>query len=350
MNILGTGTAVPENPLDQQAVAEVVAAASGLTGRQTRTILALFRRAGVSARHSVLLEDGAPGRAFYEGRDGTPGTAERMDLYERLAGPLAEKACRRALEDASLPPAGTTHLVTASCTGFAAPGWDLHLIEKLPLDRTVQRTHLGFMGCHAALNAIRVAAAITGADPLARVLVCCTELCTLHLRPYRDRGQASCTALFGDGAGALVMGSSGEGWRVAANGSRILPGTSQAMGWRVGDHGFEIELSARVPGLVGEVLGATVDEWLEGLGRSRQEIESWAIHPGGPRILEAATEALGIPTEAVEVSREVLRDYGNLSSATLVFVLERLIRREAPRPCVALAFGPGLTIEAALFE
>jgi predicted naringenin-chalcone synthase len=305
-------------------------------------------------RHSEsLFLPGDPGA----GSEGGPTTGERMRVYAADAGPLTLRAARQALEQARLRPADVTHLVTVSCTGFAAPGVDLALVSGLPLPATVLRTHIGFMGCHGALNGLRVASAFCGADPTAVVLLCAVELTSLHYHYGWDPQKIIANALFGDGAAAVVgtgMGEAGPtgagAWRLRATGSCVVPDSADAMTWTIGDHGFEMTLSRRVPALIARHLRPWLTGWLESQGVKLEEVASWAVHPGGPRILEAVAEALGLPHEATADSRAIFAEFGNMSSPTVLFILERMRRRQAPRPCVALGFGPGLVAEAALFD
>jgi predicted naringenin-chalcone synthase len=326
----------------------------------------LYRRAGVAARHSVVSSSTALGwmrSAEDEGSVATlvqlgPTTQERMQIYSRHASALAIDAARLALERSGVPPAGITHLVTVSCTGFAAPGVDIALIGELGLAATVERVQVGFMGCHGAINGLRVARALSAADPQARVLLCAVELCSIHYQMQWDPKKFVGNSIFADGAGAAVGGAAVEtveaaaaegGWRVAASGSCLLPDSADAMRWTIGDHGFEMELSPRVPDLIRRHLRPWFESWLLRQGLALADIGSWAVHPGGPRILTAVEESLGLPREALGVSREVLAEYGNMSSPTVLFILERLRERQSPRPCVMLGFGPGLMAEAALF-
>jgi predicted naringenin-chalcone synthase len=281
-----------------------------------------------------------------------------MQIYSRHASALAIDAARLALERSGVPPAGITHLVTVSCTGFAAPGVDIALIGELGLAATVERVQVGFMGCHGAINGLRVARALSAADPQARVLLCAVELCSIHYQMQWDPKKFVGNSIFADGAGAVVGGAAAEtveaaaaetGWRVAASGSCLLPDSADAMRWTIGDHGFEMELSPRVPDLIRRHLRPWFESWLLRQGLALADIGSWAVHPGGPRILTAVEESLGLPREALGVSREVLAEYGNMSSPTVLFILERLRERQSPRPCVMLGFGPGLMAEAALF-
>jgi predicted naringenin-chalcone synthase len=276
-----------------------------------------------------------------------------MARYVREAAPLAQEAARRALRDADTAPGAVAQLITVSCTGFAAPGIDIALIKRLGLAGAIGRTHIGFMGCHGALNGIRVACALAAADPTVRVLLCAVELCSLHFHYGLEPEQVVANALFADGAGAMVITATSpdapNAWRVAASGSCLVPDSEDAMTWRIGDHGFEMTLSPRVPALIGSYLRPWLVRWLGEHGLTLEAVRSWAVHPGGPRVLGAVAHSLGLPAEATALSTQVLSECGNMSSATTIFLLERLRRHGAPRPCVALGFGPGLTVEAALF-
>ncbi len=208
------------------------------------------------------------------------------------------------------------------------------------------------MGCHGALNGLRVANAFVDADPAARVLLCAVELCSLHYYYQWDPQRIIANALFADGAAAVVGIPSSiapnDAWTIRASGSRVFPDSADAMTWTVGDHGFAMTLSRRVPGLIGEHLRPWLTTWLARSKLTIEDIGSWAIHPGGPKILDAVEEALALPRASGIASREVFAEYGNMSSPTVLFILERLRSGGAGRPCVALGFGPGLTVEAML--
>jgi predicted naringenin-chalcone synthase len=349
VRIESIGLALPERSLDQRTFALWAQEVSKFKGKGERLIPFLFRRSGVETRHSVLLEGEPVSQEFFaparDADDRGPTTAERMRRYQSEAAPLALRAARAALDGSR----EVTHLVTVSCSGFGAPGFDVALLMGLELDATVERTHVGFMGCHGALNGLRVARAIVEADPAARVLLCALELCSLHYDYGVDPERIVANGLFADGAAAMVL-AAGEGeWRLVANGSCLLPESESLMGWEIGDHGFEMALSPEIPARLESDLRPWMERWLEKSGLSIDRVASWAIHPGGPRILTATERALGLPREATADSRAVLAECGNMSSPTVLFILERLRRRNAPRPCVALGFGPGLTAEAALF-
>jgi predicted naringenin-chalcone synthase len=242
--------------------------------------------------------------------------------------------------------------VTVSCTGFVAPGLDAHVIGALGLPPTTRRTHVGFMGCHGALNGLRVADSFVDADPDALVVMCAVELCSLHFAYGWDPEMLVPNALFSDGAAAVVgrsVGSAPPGaWRVEACGTYLLPDSGEDMTWRIGDHGFRMTLSARVPEVIAAGVGDWLESWLGESGLAVKDVASWAVHPGGPRILGAVERAAGLGRDQTQTSRDVLSEFGNMSSATVLVILDRLRAASAPRPCVALAFGPGLVAEAVL--
>jgi predicted naringenin-chalcone synthase len=356
VSIVGIGTATPQHAITQQDAAKQAAEIGG--DARSNAITKLYQQTGVQTRHSVLLRSSTNGEPaeqhFYAAATGEnpcgPTTGERMRRYEADAANLALAAALRALVDAEVEANEIRQLVTVSCSGFAAPGVDVQLIERLPLRPSVGRTHVGFMGCHGALNGLRVAKALAASGDGGAVLLCCVELCSLHHQYQADAQQVVANALFADGAAAMVLKPiRSNGWQVISQRSVILPSSQDAMSWRIGDHGFEMTLSPRVPELVRAHTRTWVIEWLAQHKLQLEDIRSWAIHPGGPRILASCAAALELSDDAMRPSRGILAEFGNMSSPTLLFVLQRLRDAGAALPCVALAFGPGLTIEAALF-
>ncbi|MEM1355289.1 MAG: type III polyketide synthase [Planctomycetota bacterium] len=289
--------------------------------------------------------------------DAGPSTADRMAAYEALSLPLAAEACRQAIRDAGVLPEQVTQLVSVSCTGFSAPGLEVRLIETLGLNPGTGRTNIGFMGCHGAVNGLRVAGALaaTQGDPDARVLMVCTELCTLHFQYGQDPQLAVANALFGDGAAAVVLAQDTHAMgdqdiRLLDTHSTVLPGTAEHMSWRIRDRGFVMALSSEVPRLIEEHAQGVVEPWLARHGLTAADVGGWAIHPGGPKVIGAVESALGLAVSAGDASRAVLAERGNMSSPTVFFIAQRLRLAEVPRPWVLLAFGPGLVIEAALLQ
>ena len=363
--ILGLGTAQPPTSVTQAESIGVARSLCCRTEEHATWLPGVYSGAGVARRHlafdSVLIDDILNGTRHSASMflpsgaadDLGPTTGQRMRHYAEHAVPLALQAAGQALKRSGLAPGEITHLVTVSCTGFGAPGVDVRLVRGLQLAPTVQRTHVGFMGCHGALNGLRVAKAFTAAEAGARVLLCAVELCGLHYYYGWDAQKMVANALFADGAAAVVgapeAAAPADGWRLAASGSCLLPDSENAMTWPVGDHGFEMTLSKQVPALIARHLRPWLEAWLDRQGVALAAVGSWAVHPGGPRIVGAVEEALGLPREATAESRQVLAECGNMSSPTLLFILDRLRRRPAPRPCVALGFGPGLNAEVALF-
>jgi len=360
LHLVGLGTATPPHVIRQDDAVSMAHLTCDAQGQSSSAIAQLYRRTGVRTRHCIILDsstNGAPARqTFYapaaQGRRHGPTTGQRMQAYESDAAVLAAEAAQSALLDAGLAGRDVTHLVTASCTGFQAPGVDLSLCEALNLPVNVTRTHIGFMGCHAALNALRVADAFATSDAESCVLVCAVELCSLHFQYSGQSQHLVSNALFADGAAAIVARGhrTGSWGALIATNSTRLPATSHLMSWRIRDHGFEMTLSSRVPSVIRRELQPWISRWLATMGLEVDDIGAWAIHPGGPRVLDACGESLKLSDASLEPSREVLANYGNMSSPTVLFVLDE-IRRELPgKRCVMLAFGPGLTIEAVLID
>lgn len=360
--ILGQGVAVPPHSIDRKESVELVVEHFCPSDKERRLVPALYRMAGIRRRHSVLLNRSAdePGDGPRHGllrfpideNDMGPTVGQRMEEYEREAFQLAYRAAKEALQTSGVSSRNITHLVTVSCSGFVAPGVDIKLMKMLALPPTVERAHLGFMGCQGALNGLRVAEGFCRDRPSATALLCAVELCSIHYHYGWNPEQVVANALFADGSAALVgaLREGGEGWRVKATGAYLLPNSEDAMTWRIRDNGFVMSVSAQVPGLIECQLRPWLEEWLSTCGLRLNEIATWAVHPGGPRILLSVTKALGLSPESLQVSRDTLENYGNMSSPTILFILNHLRLEAAPTPCVALAFGPGLVVEAVLFD
>lgn len=360
-NILGLGTATPRFTIGQSEAAAIAATLCPASEEQRKFLPLVYRQTGIRQRATVVLQSQPDGRhspqSFYQvatAEDRGPSTAQRMELYEEHASQLAVAAARRALTDAGLTSASITHTVTVSCSGFQAPGFDVALLQELKLHADTPRTHIGFMGCHGAFNGLRVANAFAASHPQAAVLVCAVELCSLHHLYSWRRDHLVANALFADGAAAVICGGQGHQRcstaRLIRSGSTVVPNTRALMAWQIRDHGFEMTLSPQVVEVIENQLAGWLEPWLEDCGYSTKTIGSWAIHPGGPRILSACAAALELSGGVLEVSQQVLAEHGNMSSPTILFILQELRRQAAPFPWVALAFGPGLTVEAAIFD
>jgi predicted naringenin-chalcone synthase len=360
-SLAGIGTASPEYSISQ---ANSVAVARRFVHREHEALAslpALYRLTRVAQRGSVLLEgpaDEEVRQSFYpqasHDEDGGPSTQLRMERFAAAAGALAGAAAENAVRDAEITADQVTHLITITCTGFYAPGFDIELIEGLGLSPEVERLQIGFMGCHAIINGLRAARAIADGDRRACVLVVAVELCSLHYQYGWDTDRVVANALFADGGGAFVVRSQGAETngkprpRVLATGSRLLPDTKQMMTWKVGNHGYQMTLAAAVPGLIEQRLADYLIPWLQRQGLAFDNIGGWATHPGGPRVLAAVEKALGLPRDAHRVSRQILAQHGNMSSATLAFIVAAMRDAATPLPWLMLGFGPGLEIEVAL--
>lgn len=357
-NVLGIGTATPAGTYDQVESAAFAAVRCCSTDHQRAWLDRIYLASGVQRRASVLLESADETKsidAFYPPpaapTDRGPTTAARLIRYAEEAAALGVTACARAFADAAVDPRQITHLVTVSCTGLVSPGIDAQLIERLGLARDVGRVNLGFMGCHGALNGLRAAAAFAQSTPESCVLVCCIELCSLHFHYGWNMEQVIANALFADGAAAVIVSASERGDVQLVETASLLTRDSQAaMSWRIGDHGFEMGLRPEIPNLIRASLRGWLEPWLASHCLRIEDVAQWAIHPGGPHIIQATIEALDLPEAAGATSREVLAAHGNMSSPTLLFILQRFRERSIAGPTVALGFGPGLVFEAALFS
>jgi predicted naringenin-chalcone synthase len=352
--ILGIGTAQPTLSISQSDSCTMAKSYSCKNVKQAHVLEQLYRRTDIKRRSIVLINERSgqidpdfftmPSHNFESG----PSTALRMERYNEAVKPLAQRACQSALLNANVSSREITHLVTSSCTGFAAPGFDLNLVDALPLNRDVARTHVGFMGCNAALNALRVANSFSVADENAVVLVCAAEICSVHFQYGWDSDAIIANSLFADGAAAVVLKGGARSPSYFASHSFIVPDTHGAMTWNIGDNGFVMRLDRNIPDVIEAHLSEVLSSWLAKMDLSLTDISSWAVHPGGPRILSAVENALALSASALSCSRQILESCGNMSSPTVLFILQRLLEANDSLPCVLLAFGPGLTIEAAL--
>ncbi len=385
VRIVGIGTALPPFAYPQSEVKGIMRRWIGGDRRVDRTLERVYDASGIERRFSVLPDfrpDAPPG--LFRGDDGAafrrPSTAARNARYGATAPALLERAARRALAASPEPlRERVTHVVTVSCTGFQAPGVDDHLVRALGLAATTERYHLGFMGCYAVFPALRMARAFCLADPDAVVLVASVELCTLHLDPSRDVDSIISTAVFADGAAAALVTAADvpavagaparRGLELLASATTLTRNGKSDMAWTIGDHGFEMVLTSYVP----RVLEAEAEEAVAPLLRAGAvtlaDVDAWALHPGGRAILDKVESALGLSPAALAASRAVLAQAGNMSSASVLFVLQLLLgdrceeltpdggpaREGAPaHPAgavlAALAFGPGLTVDSALLR
>lgn len=363
--------AVPDTVLVQDEVREVFASQPGISRLATRLVSATFNSSGIERRHSAVTEMDLLERPTAEEApqffDSTtrqilnPSTGVRNAVYVREASRLYVEAAAAAVEACEgLDNTDVTHVITVSCTGFFSPGPDYRIVRGLDLDPSVQRYHLGFMGCYAAFPAMRQAKTICDADPNAVVLVVSVELCSIHVRVSDDPDTILGSSLFGDGAAAAIITgrdmAGGRALQLDHFETVITPVGEEAMAWNIGDNGFEMVLGTYVP----KIIDAHIVEALAPLlahddtltDQAYRDIDHWAIHPGGRSILDKVETKLELNAEQLTPSREVLRRFGNMSSATVMFVLKEILEQPASRNgerICGMAFGPGLTVETGLF-
>jgi predicted naringenin-chalcone synthase len=332
--LTGAGHALPTT-IEQDAVWDGFFAGHYDGVRAARRV---FAGSGVRRRHAVAnpLDEDISGWS----------TGARMQRYVQEALPLGKQAVAAALDDAGLAPGDVGLFAVATCTGYATPGLDIRLASDLGMPPGLQRLLVGHMGCYAALPGLAAVGDYVTARSRPAVLLCC-ELTSLHVQPaVRELDQVVAHALFSDAAAAVVLQPGGRGRRLAGVVARTDPSTADHMTWDVTDLGFRMGLSPRVPDVLARHVGDVVGELLAGAGLRTEDVDGWAVHPGGPRILDVVRDHLGLTEEQLAPSRSVLAEHGNCSSATVLLVLEELA--DVDGPVVAMAFGPGLTLYAAL--
>jgi predicted naringenin-chalcone synthase len=362
------GTAVPRHRASQSDVAEwAMRVASARCddereGRRAAGVVERVYKASAIRRRCSVVPDftaGPEAFGFFPNNwrlDPEPSTAARMEVYRREAPALAREAAEACLARAPhVPRSAVTHLVVVTCTGFFAPGLDTLLVRDLGLRPDVQRTIVGFMGCYAAFNALRAADAICASDPEATALVVCVEICSIHYQAEFSMNNVVANCLFSDGAAAALVASAPEGaprgaFEIVDSYTRIEDDSEAQMTWSVSDTGFRMTLAPEVPDTLRRGVEPFVATLLGKSGLSRADVDFWAVHPGGRRIVEVVRDELALAESAVAPSFDVLGEYGNMSSPTVLFVLDRCLAH-GPRPGalgVAVAFGPGLTLESML--
>ena len=355
-------TLVPENTSTQ----DVLARQFGTWARDpamARIIQHMFRRSGIGRRYSVVPDFVETERAelFRENADGQliePSTQARNRVFRKSAGPMVVELAQRLVDGAAgFGPEDVTHVITVSCTGFMNPGPDFSIVTELGLSPTVERYNLGFMGCYAALPALRMARQFCLARPESVVLVVCLELCSLHMQMRTTTDSILGNALFSDGASAALVSARSPAEdrpALALDGfmAALAPEGQGEMAWEIGDQGFNLVLSSYVPDLISANIGRIVRDLLIPRDLLPADIDLWAIHPGGKAILDKFEKSMQLEAGQIADSRSVLRDFGNMSSATILFVLRRMLHEAttSPRTIAAMAFGPGLTIECGLLK
>jgi len=351
--IVAIGTALPGYRHEQQKIFEFMSRVYAINETEKRKLKFLYKYSGIQTRYSVLPDYSiaADEWQFFtptENLEPFPSVEKRMKSFRQHAAPLSLKAINNCLKD--FPVKKVTHLITVSCTGMSAPGLDLELMELLALPVTTWRTSINFMGCYAAIHALKLADIICKTDDKANVLIVCVELCTLHFQKKYSPDNISSCILFGDGAAAVLVSGNKEieGMNIDHFYSSVSIKGKQEMAWEMSSSGFLLTLSGYVPELIEEDFNQFANEALKGTGLAKEDITHWCIHPGGKKILEAVHNSLQFTNGQLQHCYDVLNDYGNMSSPTVLFVLERIqkaLDRKQRNNIFGAAFGPGLTIE-----
>lgn len=351
--IISIGTALPKYCHRQSDIMQFMQQVYTTNEAERRKLRFLYAHSGIGQRYSVISDYSRTIQdwKFYpqsEGLTPFPTLEQRMAVYNRYAPQLSIAAIRNCLEGV-LPQQRLTHLITVSCTGMSAPGLDLQIVEDMDLPKNIFRTSVNFMGCYAAIHAMRLAHALVAADKEARVMIVCTELCTLHFQREATVDNIASALLFGDGSAAALVVPDGyekDGIIIDDFYSEIISKGRQDMAWELSSTGFLMTLSSYVPQLIEEDFSGVVQRAAAQSSDATVPVSHWCIHPGGRRILESVQKAAHIGAEMLQPSYEVLQEVGNLSSATILFVLKKWMQGNAVIPkMLGAAFGPGITVE-----
>lgn len=359
--ISSIGIANPANKVAQTDAYRFMVEAFNLNPDHAQRLKSIYENSGIDYRYTAV-DDFNPHipRADYKFFEPTPDlepfvtTEKRLKLYQEKAVQVALQAVHNCLSDFDESIVQQiTHIITISCTGMYAPGLDIDLVDQLGLPRTTERICINFMGCYGAINGLKTADYICRANPQAKVLVVSVELCTLHFQKHSTLDNWVANSLFSDGSAAALIENtdhqSGTQPALELNSfySEFMPESRNEMGWFIGNTGFEMKLTSKVSKQIKKNMKAVTERLLNKANLTTQQIGSYAIHPGGKKILEAVEEALELPEESNAFAYEILREYGNMSSATILFVLQKMMRsgKLGGQNIVSFAFGPGLTVE-----
>ncbi len=354
-NIVSIGTVNPGAPIPQLQISRFMKMAHELDDIDARKLNFVYRHSGIESRHSVLedfkYEDPSDFSFFPNNKslEPFPSTQQRMAVFKEEAAGLAIIAINKCLAKTNIKPSDISHLILVSCTGMYAPGVEIEIIHHMGIRKNVERYAIQFMGCYASFNAIKLADRICDSDPAAKVLLVSVELCTIHFQKLYNEDNLIANAIFGDGAAAALICKENSGLQIKKYNSQLVKEGEQDMAWSVGNFGFEMRLSKYVPELLNSGIKRLYSQLEELFEFSK--IPHFAIHPGGKQILSKVEEAFGIKSDQNQPSHEVLSSCGNMSSATILFVLEKwLDNPDKIGEILAMGFGPGLTLETLLLE
>jgi len=351
--IISIGTALPPYRHRQQDIQKFMELVFAMDRGENRKLKFLYQHSGIEYRYSTIADYSRDIKdwRFYpqsENLEPFPSLEHRIQLFNKHAGPLSVAAIRNCI-GGFIHSQDITHLITVSCTGMSAPGLDLQVMELLDLPKNVYRTSVNFMGCYAAIHALKIADAICKNEPGARVVIACTELCTLHFQKEPTIDNITSSLLFGDGSAAVLVMSdeNRKGIRLDHFYSEVITKGKNDMAWELSSLGFLMTLSGYVPELLEEDFRPLVTKTLNKGGIEKKQIAHWCIHPGGKRILDVVHQSLEFENGELAHCYSVLKEFGNMSSATILFVLKKIMEGslENDQKIFTAAFGPGLTME-----
>jgi alpha-pyrone synthase len=360
--ITSIGTANPPHRFTQQAIANFMVRAMKLNEGDARKTHALYRATGIKTRYSVLNDYGREhGHDFFSSNGIStpfPSTRQRLELFKKHSLELSLISINQCLgKIASLKKSEITHLIVVSCTGMYAPGLDIDLVNALGLNTTINRTCINFMGCYAAFNALKLADTFCANDTTVKVLVICTELCSIHFQKDNTEDNMLANALFADGSAALLVEAQprkGINLKPTSFHCDLASDGKQAMAWTIGDLGFEMKLSTYVPEVIRKGIKRLTQSLLDRISQNLSDVSYFAIHPGGKKILEVIEHELNISKNSNRHAYEILKQYGNMSSPTVLFVLNEICKtltdKDQNKNILSFAFGPGLTMESMLLQ
>ena len=353
--LINIATAVPPYKLEQKSVAveikkRINSSAAG------RFIDAAMNNSGIETRNFVVSDGGSSNEEDFF-TNGIPSTEKRMVHYEKWSKKLVFEAVEKVLKTSELSISDITRIITISCTGFFAPGLDYEIINKFDIPKNVKRTNIGFMGCAASIIGFSAALDALSSDREENILMVSVELCSIHLQFEPTRDNILANTVFADGSAAVILSnkikqSEGAKLKLQKTRSILFENSAEFMGWKIADTGFNMILSSALPKIILETASPELKTILKEFGVEKEKIKFWALHPGGRAILDAIKEGMNFNEEQMKASRNVLKRNGNMSSASILFVIEEILKSEkinrGDKLC-AVAFGPGLTMEVALF-
>lgn len=355
--IVSIATAVPQYKHEQENILTFMQNVYAMNEVDKRKMKFLYHQSRINTRYSVLPDYGLPANdwVFYpatENLEPFPDLELRMKWFNKAAPKLSVESIEKCIQD-KIKKEEITHLITVTCTGLSAPGLDLQVMEAMELPTHISRTSVNFMGCYAAIHALKLADAFCNADSNAKVVIVCTELCTLHFQKENSLDNIAASLLFGDGAAAVLVthdDDNHDGLRINDFYSEVAFKGKKDMSWQLSSSGFLMTLSGYIPDLIEEDFKCLTENALQHADYKKEDITHWCIHPGGKKILTAIENSITIPAEALKHSYNVLKDYGNMSSPTILFVLQEIMKEldssETKKANIlGAAFGPGLTLE-----